>query len=477
MKEQTDMSIRRQLADDRGFAMAIAMGAIALITVVAIGTFFVASHVTADSTRVRDESRAFTVAQSGMDRELAQFNPAALINGSFSKTGSTPDGTYEITVNEIGGGSIGEYTLVSTGTSNGMTESVTMRFFYLDLWDMNIGAGESAALGGGSGWNGNASITGPLYIRGDFDWSANAAYERGPLFVRDGALIASGSGEIGRAEPIRLFSAQPIQGKVSNVYLAAPQSYSVPDIELPWVDQAYLDEKRAKAITESHDDIMGGSGRETANIETGGSGSPSTYTTVVPGRVKATNATQYYKVIDGNLTIDATSFGEWDRVGSVYQGTGTHDDFAFDRPSGTLYVEGTVFIDGNLTLGPNVRRYVGNGTLIVTGDVTIRNDGRDAARSALFPLGSTVSAENALGIVTPGNVDITGYFHGAIFANGTVSLWDTHSGYKGSILAGVIYGDKPNIHLETDPMLPASLPESMPAAGGGLVFSGVWTRQ
>jgi hypothetical protein len=274
---------------------------------------------------------------------------------------------------------------------------------------------------------------------------------------------------VGKAEPIRLFSAQPIQGKVGNVYLAAPQSYSVPDIELPWVNQAYLDEKQTIAIKESTDNIMGGSGRESVNIETNSSGSAATYTTVVPGRVKATGATQNYKVINGNLTIDASSFGEWDRVGSVYHGTGLHDDFAFDRPTGTLYVEGTVFINGNLTIGSNVKRYVGNGTLIVTGNVKIN--------TSLAPSGGAVSAENALGIVTPGHVDIDGYYHGAIFANGTVSLWNTHTRYKGSILAGTIYGDKPNIHLETDPMLPASLPESMPAAGGGLVFSGVWTRQ
>lgn len=469
--------------------MAIAMGAIALITIVAIGAFVLARQVLGESTNIQAEERAFQVAQSGLDRELSGFNPSVLQNGQYTKSGSTPDGTYVVTARPQGSSAY-EYLMTSSAVSGEATESVTMRFFYLNLWDMNIGAGENASLGGGRGWNGNASITGPLYLRGDMDWSSNGAYEKGPLFIRDGALNISGSGELGKAQPIRLYATKPTTGKLGSLYLSAPQSYSVPDIELPWVDDAYLDAALALAKKESTDNLMGAnSSSSIVNIETDNSKSAATYTTVVAGRVRpvtspASSASEY-KYLGGltraglglgtrSLTVGATSFGEWDRIGSVYAGTGKHDDFAFDASTGTLYVEGTVFVDGPISFTSNVKRYVGNGTLVANGNVTIQPGAKLVPKDGF-------SQAQALGIVTPGNVTVGGnqdsFYTGAIFCNGQVGLYGVATEVRGSLLCGNIYGDKPNIKLQTDPLLPSVLPESMPAAGGGLVFSGVWTRR
>jgi hypothetical protein len=360
-----------------------------------------------------------------------------------------------------------------------------MRFFYLDLWNMNIGAGDSAALGGGRGWNGNASITGPLYIRGDLDWSANAAYEGGPLFIRDGGLDVSGSGELGKAEPIKLYATNGIISGAGNVYLDGPISSSVPDIDLPWIDDEYMDEVYQKALDESIDNFMGSPSLALVNSEATGE-DPTTYPSTRVTAVPASTSTSYKYIgpaagrsaLDAGTTfveIDGSSFGSWDGNGYPV-GSGIHDDFAYDAGAGTLYVEGTVFIDGDLHVGTNVQNYVGNGTLVVNGSIFI---------GANLEPRDGLSAEQAMGIVATGDIvigdnvhsgNVRGHYTGAIFCNGTVGLYHTGTSYEGSILARDIYGDKPDIHLETNPILPTVLPESMPGAGGGIIFPGTWTR-
>ncbi len=481
-----------------GFAMIAVIGAIAIITVVAIGGYAVSMNSINESTRVVAESRAFQVAQSGLDRELDIFDPNNIDTGYYPRTGSTADGSFIVDVIRVGSAFAdigGEYAITSTGNAEQGEESVTLRFFYLDLWNMNIGAGENAALGGGRGWNGNASITGPLYIRGDLDWSANAAYEGGPLFIKDGALDVTGSGELGKADPIKIYATNGLTGKTGSVYPDGEVSSSVPDITLPWIDDAYLDEKYDTAIAESIDNNMGSDTRSITTVETDASGASTSYdmalAPALSPRVRVTSSPAYssthYKYVGpssgrsasgsgaNNVTIGAASFGAWEGHGYP-AASGLHDDFAFDASTGTLYVEGIVFIDGDLMIGPgswnhgsdNGIAYRGNGTLVVNGDVEIN--------TRLFPDGSGLTPENCLGIVTPEDVRIEGYFHGAIFCNGTVGLYHTSTSFKGTMLADNIYGDLPNIHLEIDPALPAALPQGMPAADGGVVFGGNWTR-
>ncbi|MDP2234655.1 MAG: hypothetical protein Q8K89_13540 [Actinomycetota bacterium] len=484
--------MHRSIRDDDGFALAAVLGAIAIITVVATAGYFLAQSALTQSQYIQAESRAMRVAESGLDRELATFSPANVGTAYFPKYGSTPDGPYTITVDEQNTGSImGEYLMTSRGRSSDSSESVSMRFFYLDLWKMNISAGDPTTVGGGRGWNGQAKIVGPMYVRGDFEWWANADYDGGPLLIRDGSLVMGGNGKLGYAAPIDLYvtGSYPVD-QLNKRLFTSRISHTVPDIELPWIDAKYIDEMYAKAIAESKDNNMGSPAARTIVTTEALSFDPITYdtalapvlnprTSAIPLAANGATST-HYKYIGkatgpkalyqgtNDLVIGATSFGAWS--GNGYPAaSGLHDDFAFDVATGILYVEGTVFIDGSLTLGGQVKKYVGNGTLVCNGDVTIN--------TALEPLSGAVSAEQCLGITTPGDVTMNDYFHGALFCNGTAGLYGTSTGFKGSILAGNIYGDKPNIFIYIDPNLAGALPESMPAAGGGMVFAGQWTRR
>jgi hypothetical protein len=307
--------------------------------------------------------------------------------------------------------------------------------------------------------------------------------EGGPLMVKGGDVIIGGSATIGDAAPIDLFLDGNITGnKPGNLHYKS-WSTSVPDIELPWIDDDYLDSMLQSAIDTSVDNFQGYTDRNIVNVEASG-GDPTTYDdgtlTDYDGspivRSKAPGASNHYKYIgnDGgrsalgggstNLSIGSTSFGAWD-----YGASGVdHDDFAFDAGTGTLYVEGVVFIDGDLTLTSNVSQYEGNGTLVVNGDVLIEG--------TIDPVGGDMSAANCIGISCPGDITIDGgRWNGAVFSNGEVGLYQTHSSFKGSMLCDTIYGDKPNITIETDPNLPQFVPRGMPALGG-ILFPGNWSR-
>lgn len=485
---------------DDGFALMIVLGALVLITVATMAGFWLAQDALHDSVRIQYENKAFQVASTGLDRQLQVFRTASMVNGVYSANGTTSDGAYQVLGKATG--NVYEYQMTSTGVSGNASETVTQRFFFLSLWDMNVGAGPAEVLGGGSGFNGNASVSGPLYSRGWIDWESNATYEGGPMMIRDGALNVTGSGTIGLVKPIYLYATEGLVGNkaASNVYLTDNQVHSsVPDIRLPWVDSDYLAKAWELSKSESVDNLMGSVNRTIVNQEAEYEGAPS----YPSSAVKALGASDYYKYVGPaggpsgvgqgttSLTIGDYSFGRWPGgplVGgsSAYTASsGTHDDFAFDLSTGTLYLEGTVFVDGPVTFNHNVRRYVGNGTLVANGDVLINTD--TTRGSKLCPTDPVTyaprnpSPDNCLGIVTPGDVtlggpSIDGYFIGAVFCNGTFGLYGTSTIFSGSALTGNIYGDSPNVHLYQNPLISRCLPESMPGASGGVVFPGTWSR-
>jgi hypothetical protein len=253
-----------------------------------------------------------------------------------------------------------------------------------------------------------------------------------------------------------------------------------------------MDTMYQQAIDESIDNYMGYDYRSIENTEAIG-GDPLTYDdgTTIVGRTQTpsnpANGSDYYKYVGGAggpssmgngnyfLEIGPSDFGAWEGNGYPF-GSGLHDDFAYDTSTGTMYVEGTVFVDGDLHIDTTVTNYAGNGTIVVNGDVFIGGE--------VEPVGGTMSAENCVGIVCPGDVVIgdnahsgntRGGWEGAIFCNGEVSLYHTQSHFEGSILADTIYGDKPDITIRTNPDLPDFIPTGMPALGG-VLFPGNWSR-
>jgi len=359
----------------------------------------------------------------------------------------------------------------------------------------------------------------------------------GPLFVKNGSVSVASSGQLGSpTQYIRVFCDGTVppnddKGGAGGVFVSQV-SRSVPDITLPSVSQEQLEQWATKAQAESVDNIMGPADRSTvANLEASGS-DPNTYATMQPPN-SVTWTRQYadtrpagtrhacYKFIgnaDGTisprgqgttaLTIGGRSFGSWGSLvttGTNLPGDGhytlanSHDDFAYDDVRNILYIEGTVFVDGPVTFAEDMY-YIGNGTIVANGNITING--------MLRPYGSTtpdgtgnynwIGEQNkwALGLATPGNLIVATQDNnplsgnsnleearkasptvaGAFYAEGVVTFQHNVL-MRGSVIAGRIDSQHPNMCLVTNPLLPTYLPQSLPGVDTGLLMPGLWTRR
>jgi hypothetical protein len=141
---------------------------------------------------------------------------------------------------------------------------------------------------------------------------------------------------------------------------------------------------------------------------------------------------------------------------------------AVDPVTHDLYVQGTVFVDGDLYMNTNVD-YSGKGTFIVTGDIHFYDEYLPSGGWETYPV------TNAVGFATPNNIEFNfnmgnvpdptyadAHLAGAWYA-GTALLCDDHLVVRGSILSNNLnFGTHSNIHLLTDPALPDNLPPSLP---------------
>jgi len=515
--------MRGIVRDDSGIALLTVLGVIAVVTVLSVGSFYLATQTLHSAQRLEDETRAFRAANSGLDKQLATFTDEDVESWPVEGiAGSTPDGTYILTLEDLTGE---EYRLVSTGHgTDGTEEAVAQQFFFMNLWEMNFaGTGPQSLITGGGTLTGSSNIVGPFYMKGTLDVLASMMVLEGPMFVRDGDINYK-AGMFGvSGDPVDVFCNGSIETLTGNKIFLGRTSTSVPDIQLPRIQQEDLEFWAGKAKAESVDNVMGSvaSTPTVTNMETDNSVQPTSYTTVQPPssgtytRTKADDTNVNYKFIGpadgviaakGNGThpftlTDATpSFGCWGPTNentivlaghsSGAYATNVHDDFAWDTDTNTLYIEGTVFVDGDLTIDCDID-YVGNGTIVSNGDVIIRGTmapaGNDTPNARLN--------EWVIGIVTPTTINLTCNTPQVMLGNPTAqevrdrvpdigaALYAEQSVttyakllVQGSVITGTINTGQNNLWLVTNPMLPTYLPESLPGAGGGLMMPGLWTR-
>jgi hypothetical protein len=503
-------SFETMVRRDDGIAMPLVMGVIAVLTVISITSFALASNALNETTRTQGETVAFQIANAGVDAAIEQVYRGGFIESNFPADGEVSDGAYVVSMEQLDNS---EYQLTSVGTDvSGFTETIVVRFFYINLWEMIFAAGNQESLtAGGGGIAGNTNVTGPFYVRGSVEMSGGSYVHKGPLFV-DGTLTRQGNANLGTEPmPIQLYVSGAYPEPSAKAYYTSV-SQSVPRIDLPRLDTDELLEAAQKAQNESVDNVMGtpawsgGDNYETVEADP----RPVHYDTVNPpnsggftrryARQDNPSLHQYgYKYIGAGsepsepgagttgLVIGPTSFGAW--YGNGYTLPEMNDDFAYDAGSGTLWVEGTVFVDGPVTIDRDVK-YRGNGTIVANGDVTIQgllhpdNTGStEAERRKMGP-------RHVLGIATPANMTVYGQTYNepypspsdppkhacALYAGGRVT-WTTNNYFIGSIVAGHIHTGNNNVHMVTDPDLPDFLPDSLPGRDAPILTKGAWARQ
>lgn len=513
---RTKMSLKMQ--QDEGVALITVLGVMLIVTVLAIGSYTIARQSLFEATRSADESRAFRAASAGIDQILSSFNPATT---PAALTGSTPDGTYSVTLGETGGDA-GEWEIVSVGVGlDGTQERVVQRFFYMNLWEMNFaGTGSQSLMSGSSGMNGSSNIYGPFYIKGNMAVEANMAVMEGPLFVKSGDLTTtSGASQIGDVgKLVRLYCDGNVDLTKGTVYVTGP-SFSVPEIELPKLTADDMQSYALQARTESIDGRM----------------SRQTDSATAPNNLELTTRIAGYKYFgpadvttiglgNGTTTMHLGtagmgSFGCWgsvettgytlpakDTVGGVVSAAapsytasydGVFDDFAywdeFTSEWDLIYISGTVFVDGPLIIDDDVM-YIGNGTIVANGPVTLNGRLRPYAYSTADVVVNKVGEDKkwAMGIVTPESITMKGRgsndgtapirnnpfdYAGAFYTDKTLFVPQPLTSLRGSILSNKMEFASPNTDLVTNPLLPTYLPDSLPGGGEGIISRGLWSRQ
>ncbi len=472
------------LASDEGFALVTVIGAMALITVIAISGFFIAQNTLGESLRVSDENRAYQAASSALDQELSVFTPESLVTGVSPSgysydTSRTINGSdwYVVSVHDSADdSSLGadEYEMVALGGSGGTTETVRVRFQSFNLWDMNISAGENSGMGSGAGFNGNGTIIGKVYSNGNFDWSGNGRLEDGPVFVRNGVFTKQSSGSnVGYpTDYVDAYMDNPPAGQTNGMY--ATLKGTAPKLDIPFPTEADMDNWRQMAISSAAANKLGDNG-----VWTGGATAPRH-----PGSVSDAQ----YTVFDNDITIGTASFGKTGTTGVPVVESESADVIAFDASQGTLYLNGIVYCDGTVTISNAVNNYVGKGVIVAHDGVVI--DGRLVPRPFAFGALDSydthssgerlprTSTNDCLAIVSMGQVTqrVSDWVAGMIFTNGAYVATPTGAKFRGSIISNGINFNQPNVWLVTQTGMADNRPDGMPALNN-MNAQGDWIRR
>lgn len=459
-----------------GSALPLALAAMVLLTVLSVAAYSMSSQNYFQTSKNKRSLSALNVAEAGLNATVWRFQQAGAMTGTFPQTFNydlQPEGVATVTVTK---GSWSEYKFVSKALSAGpegrAVRSVKTSVFFFNIWNFIMGAGSLTA--GGGGINGNTSVTGPFYVRGNLELGGNSTFKEGPLFVRNGNISIQGSGDVGKDStrvPCFVDGTHPaVTGSTGNFHVDL--SINVPDLQLPPLRESDMLSRRGTALSQSSDDRKGDTSIVTSE--------PGVSPYVPAGWPKA--GAPGYKVWDSNGTM-ASPIGSGPEAlvlsaATASFGDPSNDDFAWDNSvsPAKLYVHGTVFVDGPVTVSQNTR-YVGNGTIVANGDMTI---------SEPLKALNAYPSEDCLGLVTPTTIWITGndpgssadnpMIAGALFATNSINfnVNGVNCYVRGSLLSGNLTFARPNTKIITDPQLPTFLPQSMPGSGQILTFPTNW---
>lgn len=409
------------------------------------------------------EVKALDVAEAGVSKSLWEL----------AATGSLPDIEYTV-VTDDGTAYLNSsmqnnnfsWLINSRGVEDsGVERTVEIEVFVFNIWGTMFTNTTLSTHGGAV--TGNASVTGPFYCKQDLELTGTSEMRVGPLFIRNGNLIfQSASASVGTlAEPIDLFvTGEPLDGQGnyyapyngsnnSNLYVDT-FSHSTPDINLPPLGASEI-----------------GTARNDADYE-------------------STSSCQKVLDIDdqtnSNSNLEITSYAVQNRTNIITnmlldnaQGTEFWLDYT-DDDKYVLHINGTVFVDGDVTLGENGLDifYEGKGTIVATGNVTIY--------SKLKPQDGTFPVINILGIATPASIimrtqnDPSSSFTSpdiALAAYSTVNTTiEQNIQYRGSLVSGLLtFQNNPDLY--TDSLLSQHLPPNMPGADYLITWTPNWQEK
>jgi hypothetical protein len=469
----------RVLKNQKGLAMLSIIGIMMVLTIIGLGLSAVALNDLSLSARTLDRTKALHVAEAGIQRFLWQLEKQGNNPEPTNFTLETSEGKALVEAERLTESYLWEVT--SLGTTGSARRKIKVTVLNLSYWDIFTGFGEEeeeeeGLPTRGNGLNGTASISGALYIYGNIQLSGNSLLEEGPIFIKEGSLVMqSASAQVGSPEqPVRLyiepkpgfpqimnsqeepidpFNPQPYDLHVASIKRMVP--------EMPNFEFESMSEYRAIAAMES-----------TEIVEV-------TYPGIVDPRE--------YKVID-NDDSDNQSFSLdiSDNTQSFGLKNGTaQGDFAWDKALRRLYIEGTVYVDGDVKIGDKNETiiYFGRGTIIANGEITIKGKLLPPNGEGGYPV---LSEDNVLGLggfeieietqsnnsnPDKNNPDIAA----ALFAPESVEFEGNNISFVGNVITGVLdFEEGANNHLFNHANLSSYVPPSLPGSGTYLALIANW---
>ncbi len=481
-------SLLRFRRDDSGMALFVAMAAIVLMFLLTTTAFYFASQTLFEAKLADQHDVAFQAASSGVMVAFAdlQAKLASLrkdVPYTYAGTIATSAASYAATATYNPASSVASptYDCTSTGTAaNGTTELVIASFTITPPSSSRLPYGYNVFYFGGSGVgsvNGNGTITGPYFVLykppvppatfPTVAFGGSMHFSGGPIYIQNGNF--SGNGTYGQP-PVLVYTNGTVSGNyITRMPLEATASMSVTRVDA----NAFLASSLASATAQSRDNRMGDTGTTNSEVT-----SPSTTYLHPPGAPNSSSTA--YKVIGTSsnpvgLTIpSAASFGNIS--GSV------HDDFAYDRASSTLYVEGTVYIWGTLTISGPIQ-YVGNGTIVCSTGLEVRANVLPSTSDSL------PDARHLLCVFTAGDISFPSNAVtcvGAFYAAGQVSAPKNNLVLKGSFVSelGINAGSNslditsiPGIGNYISPGMPYLVDETSGSGSSAGLRISAWRRQ
>ncbi len=489
---------RRRLAKEDGVALIIALGVMGVLMIIGLA---VATYVMATGQLVLRQKRstmAIHTADAGVNEGIwvlqrTNNDPTTLLGGGvYDLTKTTSSGlTYHVSFSRPYATTMPyRWVITSDGYSKTMAlkRRVQAEVDSYNVWDINF-SGLSTNAGGAV--TGNVSIHGTFYVRGHFELSGSTQFRRGPLYVKteqsipgasggansiSGDLKLQGSAQVGdptgstdidgaSVGPIDVYLDDEAIGTTPTNFYYNTLTYgpNILDIQLPPLDSSVMQGYYYSADLNLDDASRLGNGVMDGSMP----GYPLASFTI--GTSRPSFSYGPYNYVDSTGISHSGGYFTWDTTNAV------------------LRVDGTVFVDGPLTLGSSSEDivYTGKGTIVTNGDITLNTqlhpadntptDGVDdwAQIDANFP------ETYALGLVTMGTIamdtqndaghrGMSGgvlrmHIMAAFYGKQQISV-SKQVNFKGSMVSGML--DFMNVpDLFTSPELSSNLPPSLPGSG------------
>lgn len=385
--------------NEQGYVLITALGAIMLVTALAIASYAVSQRAVQHATSNSDASRAFQIANSALEYEVSRYEHGAAPTTATGKT-LPSGGKYDIVTTTSGS----DLTIRCRATVNNETEAVSVNYTVFDLSNF-IYSGAGGNMFTAAAFNSPQSmVIGPLYLKLAQGTSINSSpsFVDGPLYIENGRLRPKGGvswTNTANYDAYHIYADIKPNITASNVVVEGLSQHLTP----PTIGEDFINQVKEQATSEGHYYTDTGSG-----FNIGGPTSP------IPSS------------------------------GGVLTG------------SGTIFVQGTAVIDAS------VQSYQGNWTIFASDGIIARGrlvPSDYATNPSNPPSGSydqyyanimsstgvqlpQARPEYCISLITPGTINSTWTAHGnsstpfafcgAMYAGGSINFQES---LRGSIIA------------------------------------------